>query len=45
MTFNARYTLETGSAKKRKREEEVAYWNSLSGTVVIKSVKGDDDGE
>ena len=34
MTFNAQYTLETGAAKKRKREEEVAYWNSLNGPVV-----------
>ena len=45
MTFNAQYTLETGAAKKRKREEEVTYWNSLNGPVVIKSIKGDDDGE
>jgi len=45
MTFNAQYTLETGAAKKRKREEEVAYWSSLNGSVVVKSIKGDDDGE
>ena len=45
MTFKVQYTLETGAAKKRKREEEVAYWNLLNGPVVIKSVKGDDDGE
>ena len=45
MTFNAQYTLETGAAKKRKREEEGAYWNSLNGPVVIKNSKGDNDGE
>jgi len=45
MTFNAQYTLETGAAKKRKKEDEVAYWNSLSGPVVVKNFKGDQDGE
>ena len=30
-----RYTLESGAAKKRKREAEVDYWNSLNGPVVI----------
>jgi hypothetical protein len=45
MTFNAQYSLETGAAKKRKKEKEVAYWNSLNGPVVVNSIKGDDDGE
>ena len=45
MTFNAQYTLETGAAKKRKREEEVAYWNSLNGPVVVENIKGDNNGE
>jgi len=45
MTFNAQYTLETGAAKKRKKKDEVAYWNSLNGPVVVKNFKGDQDGE
>ena len=40
-----KYTLETGAAKKRKRESEVAHWNSLNGPVVVKNFKGDQDGE
>jgi len=34
-----RYTLETGASKKRKREAEVEYWNSLNGPVVIKKAE------
>ena len=45
MAEMAQYTLETGVAKKLKREAEVEHWNSLNGPVVIKNSKGDDDGE
>lgn len=45
MTFNAQYTIESGAEKKRKREQEVAYWNSLNGPVVIKSFKDKSDGK
>ena len=45
MTFNAQYTVESGAEKKRKREQEVAYWNSLNGPVVIKSSKDKNDGK
>lgn len=45
MTFNAQYTIESGAEKKRKREQEVAYWNSLNGPVVVKVSVGDSDGK
>jgi hypothetical protein len=45
MAEMARYTLETGAAKKRKREAEVEYWNSLNGPVLITKAKGDKDGK
>jgi hypothetical protein len=45
MTFNAWYKIESGAEKKRKREQEVAYWNSLNGPVVIKSSKDESDGK
>jgi hypothetical protein len=35
-----RYKIESGADKKRKREAEVAYWNSLNGPVII--VKAED---
>jgi hypothetical protein len=40
-----RYTLETGASKKRKREAEVEYWNSLNGPVVIKKAEVKKDGK
>jgi hypothetical protein len=40
-----KYTLETGAAKKRKREAEVAYWNSLNGPVVVTKVIGKNNGK
>jgi hypothetical protein len=45
MTFNAQYTIESGAEKKRKRERELEYWNSLNGPVVVKSPEGDSDGK
>lgn len=39
MAEMARYTLETGAAKKRKRAAEVEYWNSKNGPVIIKKVE------
>jgi len=41
----AKYTLETGAAKKRKREAEVVHWNSLNGPVLITKAKGDKGGK
>lgn len=43
MTFNAIYTLETGASKKRKKAEEVEYWNSLNGPVTIITKDKDED--
>lgn len=40
-----RYTLESGAAKKRKREKEVAYWNSLNGPVIIKKAEAKQNGK
>jgi hypothetical protein len=40
-----KYTLETGAAKKRKREAEVEYWNSLNGAVVVTKIVGAKDGK
>jgi hypothetical protein len=45
MAEMAKYTLETGASKKRKREAEVAHWNSLNGPVLIVKAKGDKDGK
>jgi len=39
MSYNAIYTLESGAAKKRKREKEVKIWNSKNGPVVVKKVE------
>lgn len=39
MAVIVRYTIETGAAKKRKREAEVEYWNSKNGPVIIKKAK------
>ena len=39
MTYNAIYKLESGAAKKRKREKEVEIWNSKNGPVVVKKVE------
>lgn len=39
------YTLETGASKKRKREAEVEYWNSLNGPVVTKIAEVKKDGK
>lgn len=43
MAEPVKYTLETGANKKRKREAEVSYWNSLNGPVVI--IKGNNNGK
>jgi hypothetical protein len=40
-----KYKIVTGADKKRKREAEVEYWNSLNGPVVITKAKGDKDGK
>jgi hypothetical protein len=40
-----KYTLETGADKKRKREAEVAYWNSLNGPVIVTKVKDKENGK
>jgi hypothetical protein len=39
MTYNAIYKIESGAAKKRKREEEVEFWNSKNGPVILKRVE------
>lgn len=44
MTFNAQYTIESGAEKKRKKEKENLYWNSLNGPVVVK-IKDKSDGK
>ena len=40
-----RYTIESGASKKRKREAEVEYWNSLNGPVVITIAEVKKDGK
>lgn len=45
MAEMAKYTLETGAAKKRKREAEVEHWNSLNGPVVVTKIVGNSDGK
>jgi hypothetical protein len=44
MVEPVKYTLETGASKKRKKEAETEYWNSLNGPVVLKIV-GSKDGK
>ena len=39
MTYNVIYKIESGAAKKRKREEEVEIWNSKNGPVILKKVE------
>ena len=39
MSYIAIYKLETGAAKKRKREKEVENWNSKNGPVTVKKVE------
>jgi hypothetical protein len=45
MAEAVKYTLETGASKKRKREAEVEYWNSLNGEVVVTKIVGAEDGK
>jgi hypothetical protein len=33
--MNAIYTVESGASKKRKREREIDYWNSMDGPVLL----------
>ena len=39
MSYNVRYTLETGASKKRKRQKEVEEWNSKNGPIIVKKVE------
>ena len=41
--FNAFYTLESGASKKRKRAEEVEYWNSLNSPITITKKEDNDE--
>jgi hypothetical protein len=45
MVEMTRYKIESGADKKRKREAEVAYWNSLNGPVVVIKAEGKKNGE
>lgn len=40
-----RYKIESGAEKKRKREAELAYWNSLNGPVTVIKAEGKEDGK
>ena len=39
MSFISVYKIESGAAKKRKREKEVEEWNSKNGPVTVKRVE------
>ena len=39
MTYNALYSVESGASKKRKKDNESDYWNSLNGPVIQSVVK------
>lgn len=39
MSFISVYKIESGAAKKRKRQKEVEDWNSKNGPVTVKKVE------
>jgi len=42
VAVNALYKVESGASKKRKREKEQEYWNSLNGPVTSNMEEEDD---
>lgn len=39
--LNAIYKIESGAAKKRKKDKELEYWQSMNGPVI--TTKAEDD--
>ena len=39
MSEAIKYTVQSGADKKRKRDAETEYWNSLNGPVTVKKIE------